>query len=460
MFVASKNKVSIGIFLVVVSVGVLTALLGEASLKIVLLTSIATFGVAYCSNNFEKSILGLLIVRSALDLFTARQIPAIYGVGVEALALLCVVIQILRGGKLHIDKFWFIFMSWTILQGMWLIFMLLGSLGFDSLYLSESLREWVRLLLWPSIYLLVMQLKDKVSPQKVITAMLFSLPFPLLTAIPQLKSGSLRISASFAHANAFASFLLLFMGIVWWKLNHCTKTFRWFWIGLLGVLAFFLISTKALFVLMMFLICILVIIVPKISINKLITGSLVFALLIGIFSSSEYGQSRLESIINTPLANPEISVSRGILLSESDHNSFNWRLSQWNTVLKAWEKHPFLGYGLGMSKEAINSKLLPHNDYIRALAEGGVVGLSTYIGLFGFFLFRAVQMYSTSINSSQKDMCLVIIAILIATLVGMISENIWSHTVFFFYLSSLMAIADWDWGYNPVQKREDATVTA
>ena len=119
--------------------------------------------------------------------------------------------------------------------------------------------------------------------------------------------------------------------------------------------------------------------------------NLSFSLVIRLFASTDYGRSRLESTINTPLLNPEISINRGILLSESDHNSFNWRLSHWHTVLKAWEKHPFLGYGLGLSKQSIDSKYLPHNDYLRALIEGGILGLFSYLVLWGIYLTQSIN---------------------------------------------------------------------
>lgn len=441
---ASKNRLGLATISITIAIGLLIGALGELSLKLFILLGIASFIVAFFINELEKSVLGLLIIRSVLDMFSLQQIPAIYGVGVEGLAFLYIAVSSLRGKNLQVDKFWCFFFSWIIFQGAWLLLLYTGSLGFDSSYFLESLREWIRLLLWPSIYLLVMQLKGRVSPQKFISRMLLSLPLPLICALPQLQAGSLRINSSFAHPNAFASFLLLFMGLVWWKfsLSHSQKLI---WACLLGVLVFFLISTKALFVLMMLLVSIFVMIVPRISLKKLIGGLLLISLVFCLFASSEYGKERLESIANTPLVNSEISISRGILLSESDHNSFNWRLSQWHTVLEAWKQYPVLGYGLGLSKQAINSKHLPHNDYIRALVENGLVGFLTFLILLFAFLFRAIQMFKSSINQPQRDLCMVLIALIISTLVGMTTENIWSHTVFFLYLSSLMAISDWDW---------------
>lgn len=440
-----KNKLTLGITLVAIAIGSSAAILGEMSLKLLILLIITLLFLAYFFANFEQSILGLLIIRSSLDLFSAQQLPAVYGVGIELLAILLVVVWMSIGHPIHTDKFWWFLVGWVLFQGMWLILMLLGELGFDSSYLSESIREWVRLLLWPTIYLLMMQLKGKVSPNRIISLMFLSLPIPLVIALSQLRSGKLRVYSAFGHANAFATFLLVFIGLTWWQLNH-TQGRRWPWVVLLGILAFFLVSTKALFSLTMLSICVLVIIIPKVNPAKLIGGFLLLVLVIGLFASSEFGQERLKSIGETPLGNSNVNISRAILNSEFDHNSFNWRLAQWHIVLKAWEQHPTLGYGLGLSKESIDSKLLPHNDYIRAMAEGGIVGFGTFLIFFIVLFLHILHLYkNSSDHKPRQDLCLILLALNIAIVIGMVTENIWSHTVFFFYLSSLLSIAGSDW---------------
>lgn len=444
MTIFELNKKNISFFLLSLLVALGTAVWGEVTLQLLILLIVAAVILAFFLKEIEISILFLLVLRSSLDFFTQLKIPAAYGVGIELLAIFYMVFCFIRNKSIQTDSFWWLLLGWTLFQGLWLFLMPLDALGFDATYLAESFREWLRILIWPTTYFLVMQLKGKVSPQKILSVLLLALPLPILLALFQLKNGIVRINSTFAHANAFASFLLLFMGIVWWKYKNSTR-FKWLWITLLGIISFLLISTKALFVLMMLLVSLLVIIIPKLSLKSLIFGVLSFSLVISLFASTDYGKSRLESIASTPLLNPEISINRGILLSESDHNSFNWRLSHWHTVLKAWEKRPFLGYGLGLSKQSIDSKYLPHNDYIRALIEGGVLGIFSYLVLWSLYLAQSIKVVRSSTLDSHKDLSLVVAALVVAVLVGMVTENIWSHTVFFFYFSVLFAISSWDW---------------
>jgi O-antigen ligase len=165
-----------------------------------------------------------------------------------------------------------------------------------------------------------------------------------------------------------------------------------------------------------------------------------------VFASSDFGRERLVSIGNTPLLNPDIDASRAILLSQSDYNSFNWRITQWTYLLKMAGYAPFFGYGLGVSASVSTNGLLPHNDYIRALVEGGSVGVLIYLSFLGSQVVYLVRLMRQSLShASRYKLCFCLLGILLSTLVGMLNENIWSCTAFYFYWWTLMAIVSWDW---------------
>ncbi|CDN12428.1 hypothetical protein RintRC_3073 [Richelia intracellularis] len=430
-----------------------------------LMVSAMIFAVALLVSffaKFEQAVVALLILRSSLDPLSSMQIPAAFAIGVDLLTLLYVTLKLLTGQPIKVDKFWWLFAGWVLLQGLWVILLPLGGLGLDGSYISAAIREWVRLFSWLMVYLIVMQLKDRVNPKKLISLLFLSLIVPLTAAamqtfLPQsllppllvnrtadsLSTNLSRINGTLGHPNTFGTFVLLFIGLTNWKLRQTKQRLTWFL--LLGILAFFLVGTKALFIIVMLAIFILALIAPKLSLTNLIGGLLLFAIVIGLFAMTEFGQERLASITETPLLNPDMDISRAILLSKSDGNSFNWRLAEWFYLLKQWEHSPWLGFGLGTSPFVSHSKLLPHNDYIRALIEGGIIGIGTFIVFLGAQITRLIQLIrSKSISHSQRQLCEVILAISLALPVGMITENIWSHTTFFFYWSTLMAIAGWD----------------
>jgi O-antigen ligase len=222
----------------------------------------------------------------------------------------------------------------------------------------------------------------------------------------------------------------------------------------MAILAFFLVSTKALFGLMMLATFMLIVIVPKLNPFSLIAAILFIGLVILIFASSDFGQERLGSLSNTPLLNPDIDIWRAIILSRGDQNSFNWRIAQWQYLIEQWKHYPFLGYGLGLSIHVSNNQLYPHNDYIRALVEGGICGLVSFITFLVMQVVRLLQLWQNSdySNSKQRDLCTIMLAFLAAMSVGMITENIWTHTTLFFYWWTLLALVSWQWQKQPTEE--------
>jgi O-antigen ligase len=448
-----------------VGVGLAAGLLASTEPFYLVLALVAVTAVVYFFSSFEQAVLGLLILRSSLDIFSEQQIPAAFALGVIGLTLLYVTVRILLGQTVETDKFWWFLAGWVALQGLWVVLLPLGGLGLDGSYLSDGIREWIRLFSWLIVYLLVTQLKDRMPPDKVISLLFLGLVFPLTVALMQMvlpesllppvfapKGYSLtaalettsRINGTFGHSNTFTTFVFFFMGLTYWKQGHAQR--RLPWLLLLGVLAFFFVSTKALFGLMMlatFLVCL---IAPRLSLPSLIGGIVLFALVIGLFGSTEFGQDRLGSIAQTPIGNPDIDIWRAILLSAGDGNSFNWRIAQWTYLLQQWQDFPLLGFGLGTSSYISTNGLPPHNDYVRALVEGGIVGLITYLAFFGVQIGRLVYLIRKAPpGSKQRDLCLVLLAMLLAIPVGMITENIWSHTTLFFYWWTVFAVAGWNW---------------
>jgi O-antigen ligase len=243
----------------------------------------------------------------------------------------------------------------------------------------------------------------------------------------------------------------MFMGLTYWRLTQSKQ--RWPWMLLLGFLAFFYVSTKSLFSLMMLGTFIVVLIAPRLSPINLMGGILLFTTVIGLFGSTEFGKERLGSIGETPLGNPDIDIWRAILLSAGDGNSFNWRIMQWTYLLGQWQLHPILGYGLGISAQVSTNNLYPHNDYVRALVEGGIVGFILFLLLFIVQIVRLIQLYrNPSSSREQRELCLVMLAMILAIPVGMITENIWSHTTLFFYWWTLFGVVGWNWNERNTEK--------
>ena len=422
--------------------------------------------VIFFFSNFEAIIPGLLVLRSSLDIFSEYQVPALLAIGLDMLAILYVAISFLTRQPIKTDNFLWFFLGWVVLQGMWIILLPLGGLGLDSSFMSDSLREWIRLFSMVMVYLLVMQLKDKIPPPRLISILLMSLIAPLTAAAMQYvlprsmlpsflvreydyANGSVfevvsRVNGTLGHPSTFSTFTVFFLGLAYWKLTQSVKKLPW--LILMTVMAFFLVSSKSLTGLAMLVVFTVILIVRRLNAVNLIGGIVLMTLTIALFGSSEFGQERLASVMDTPLLNPDIDPSVAILMSWTDGNSFNWRISQWTLLLEAWREHPILGNGIESSRYVTFHTNYAHNDYIRALVEGGIVGFIMFLGFLGVQFFRLLKLMSKAPrNGGQWSLCLVLLCLLVSMAIGMLTDNILSHTTLFFYWWTLFAIAGWDW---------------
>jgi O-antigen ligase len=412
---------------------------------------------------FERTVIFLLVLRSSLDVFSDQQVPALFAIGLDALALAYIGYRLLLRQPIQTDRFWWFLMGWVGLQGLWVLLLPLGGLGADTASLGNSVREWVRLLSWGIVYLLVMQLKGRIAPQRLITLLMLAVVLPVAIATLQLLIGNHlpallqpsaesleeggRLAGTLGHYNSFATFNLMFLALSLWKGRQAH--YPWPWFILAAILAFLIIATKSLTGLVMLGIFAAVYLAPKLdSRNLLFTLGLVltiFALLTtGILND------RLGELSATPLFNPDLSWSRAIALQLADieayRNSFNWRLAQWSLLLQQWQLHPLLGYGLNTAKAVSPFHNTAHNDYVRALVEGGIVGFNAFLlFLFAQFVYLVKVIRSTRPATPQRSLGVLLLALFISMLVGMLTCNLMVHTTFFFYWWTLLATLTWPW---------------
>jgi O-antigen ligase len=432
---------------------------------------------------FEGTVLFLLVTRSTLDAFSELQLPVLLALCIDGLTLLYLMVQFFQHRPIRVDRFWWFFAGWVLLQGLWVILTSLGwlslgptspalsgdpslasyirSLDVQSLLLLVNVREWIRLFSFVIIYLLVLQMQGRITPERLISALFLSLLLPIVAAYMQefLPAWRLppilalaqegRVRGTFGHANSFSLFVLLFMGITWWKITWSQK--RWPWILLLVGLAVAYVGTHALASLETLAVVIFVLSVRKIKLKNALVAVLVFSAVLGLFASTDFGRERIGMLSQTPLLNPSLESTEAIALlytdSDFNTNSFNWRLAHWGYLMQSWQRSPVLGFGLATS--TYMSPFLyyfPHNDWVRSLVEGGVVGFSLYVlfllvlGSRLIYLFRLAQP-----DSPHQDFCWLLFAVFVASVIQMFTDNIWICTAFYFYWWTVVAIAGWKW---------------
>ena len=180
---------------------------------------------------------------------------------------------------------------------------------------------------------------------------------------------------------------------------------------------------------------------------------LVIVVVFYVFASTEFGNEKLNALLETPLFNQDLDISRTILLAFGDGNSANWRIAQWSFLIDAWKQSPILGYGLGTSKYISYYQNYAHNDYLRFLAEGGIIGLIGFLVFLGVKMLRLIIcLLNSPLLRPRRRLSFIMIAIFVAMLVGMATDNVWTHTTLFFYWYLLFAVLGWEAKYWKMER--------
>lgn len=425
---------------------------------------LSAVSVVYFLRNFEQSVLLLLIARSALDSFSGRQLPAIFAIAINLLAVIYLLFQWVQRRSLKVDWFWYFLLSWGLIQTLWIVLLPLGGLGFDSAMLAPGLREWVRRFSWVTVYFLVMQLKGRVAGTKIIGFLLLSLIIPLFTALLQvflptsLLPGFLtfqndvlngRVFGTLGFPNNLAIYLSLFIGIAGWKLTTASRPLGW--IALLVLITFVYINTGYLTGLVALGAIILFANLARMNVLHLVGGAIAFCIVLVIFAKTGVGQARLAELADVPFLNPDVDLSRAIVLANSGNSSsMNWRITHWHYLLQSWQDAPWLGYGISTApylsplRDSGGRPYTPHNDYFRFLVEQGVVGLGLFIAfLTAQFIYLIQALRRCVSHVAQYQFVLVLLAILVSTCIAMFTNNVLDATAFFFYWWTCFAVSGW-----------------
>lgn len=437
--------------MIVILIGIAAGFLSSDDPMLLGLMLVAGFVLLWFVTSFAQAVLGLLILRSALDIYSAQGLPAAFALGLDALVLMYVVFALLTKQGIKTDWFFWFFAVWVAFQGLSPLLLSLDGLGLDPSFLPIAIREWIRVFSLLMVYLLAMQLKDKIEPQKLITALFLSLIVPFTVALSQIARGFPRIDGTLGHPNNFSTFTILFMVLSLWKLS-CARN-RTPWLLLTGVVMFFLIGSKSLTGLAMLGIYIIAYFLPRLDVRYVFGGAVLSAVAIALFITTDLGRERIAELYMTPLLNREMdwSYALAIQLSDSaDANSFNWRIAQWTFLLQSWSNHPLFGHGLGTALEVSVFEKEAHNDYIRFLVETGLVGFVSFILLLLAQVVRLIQLLRASTHSiAQTNLVRTLLAFFVAIVIGMLTGNIWGQTAPLFYWWTLFAVAGWDWAATP-----------
>ena len=132
-------------------------------------------------------------------------------------------------------------------------------------------------------------------------------------------------------------------------------------------------------------------------------------------------------------------------------NTLMWRLNYWTEVLPLANSNPITGIGLDMTQYNTSQAKQPHNDFIRAYVETGVMGLASYLSVLWCLVSNPLRALGRSrLGTLEHAVAAGALGSSVCFIVGSMGANVMSNVVCVWYLAAFAAAASYVLRRDPV----------
>ncbi len=304
---------------------------------------------------------------------------------------------------------------------------------FTSASVGASIQGTSRLVAGVLMFAVLEQLlgREDQSANRFIGALFASAVLPMLVAYQQFVAGTDtfssaeegRVFGTFGHPNVFASYLVTVM------LVAVVVALRGS--GRLRVAAFTILVTAT---------PLLVFTYTRGSWISLIIGLLylgwrldrriLIGLVVGICVVMVSSPTTVARI--TDVTDPE-EVSY-----DGPTNSFEWRLDYWGELIPLASESPVTGIGIEMTARVSDQNLPPHNAFVQAYVETGILGLAAVLAVIATFTVHLRRRLRDAVDETDRIYAIMAIAVALAAVVEAPGMNLLTRTVGYWYVALAM----------------------
>ena len=119
-------------------------------------------------------------------------------------------------------------------------------------------------------------------------------------------------------------------------------------------------------------------------------------------------------------------------------NSLEWRMQYWSELLPLSRDSRVFGIGLEMIQRTTDEGLQPHNVFVQALVELGAVGLLALISVLVTMAAHLRRRVKAAVSPLDRSLALAAVAVAIALLIQLPSENLLTQTMAYWYAAACM----------------------
>ncbi len=298
-------------------------------------------------------------------------------------------------------------------------------------------------------------LRDREFVWKLLIASGIGMIVPIVTGYVQFfwtgtldegGSGLVRIDGSFAHPNPFAS-SLVFSLLILVAIIPTLDVKQKLWIGIGAFMAgFIMIATFARGAWASFLIGALLM---AYRVNK----KFVWVILGGAFVAFAAVPGVGDRVGN-------LFATTGEGGGAKTDDSLAWRIGYWGKVWPLFWNNPVSGVGIDATKTLTIEAKDPHNSFLQAFIEGGVLGGMAFISLLGVASYAGWKTWKKARRGVLDHQTTLIsvgaIAALLSVAAQLITENVLLNTIVWWYLNIAFAhLAVLTWGAKKIIPPEE-----
>jgi len=267
----------------------------------------------------------------------------------------------------------------------------------------------------------------------VYASAVFPLAFTTVTFLAghgrtETKGALDRATGPFSQSNEFGRYLmvLVVMGVALYP--HLERRFRRPLAVLLGASSIFLLLTYTRTALIGSAVGLLV--VGFIQSKRVIVGLAVVAA-IGL-AVVPGAAGRFTDLVSSDSATA----------SSNSGNSLEWRFGYWTEILPLANKNPVTGIGINGTQYETDQEKQPHNDFLRAYVESGLVGLGAYIAALAGMVGLGIRAVRSSVRGTlERGAAAGFLGTAVAFVAVSAVANVISNVVVLWYLFAYAAVA-------------------
>jgi putative inorganic carbon (hco3(-)) transporter len=302
---------------------------------------------------------------------------------------------------------------------------------------GASSHELVRIVAAVMMFVVLEQLMlEPTKMRKMLRAVYLSAVFPLAFTLVDVFSGSpraevkgsfVRLLGPFNQSNNFARYLMLliiFGAAIYPRLDRMNRRILAL---LLSISSVFLVLTYT---------------------RSALVATVLGLAVVGLLQEKRLLMGLLIAVALLVVVNPtfearftELGGSDSVL-AVNTQNTLQWRFEQWAEILELSSANPITGTGLATTQRLTENEKQPHNDFVRAYVETGIIGFLTYVAVLVTLLrlgWRAVK--TAPAASFEQSVGIGFLGCGVAFIAVSFVANVISNVVILWYFLSFGAAA-------------------